>query len=101
MKIRKQILFLPGSIASLLPHFSHFSLTRRPKMKSGWKESKVRETLLGVALGVGVLISLLIAGVPNPARAGQATDLELAAKKEGRLRMVVFPSIRPPAEAFE
>jgi hypothetical protein len=69
-------------------------------MTSGWKESKVHGTLLRIALG-GVLISLLIAAVSNPARAAQATDLERAAKKDGRLRMVVFPSIRPPAEAFE
>jgi ABC-type Fe3+ transport system substrate-binding protein len=70
-------------------------------MTSSWKEAKVRGILLRVALGVGVLISLLIAGVSHPARAGQATDLERAAKKDGRLRMVVFPSIRPAADAFE
>ena len=69
-------------------------------MMSGWKKSMIYGTLLRVALGVGVLISLLISSVSNPALAGQATELERAAKKDGRLRIVVFPSIRPAAEAF-
>jgi iron(III) transport system substrate-binding protein len=35
------------------------------------------------------------------AQAGKAADLVQAAKKEGKLRIVVYPSIRPAAEAFE
>ena len=70
-------------------------------MTNRWKKVKVRGTLLRVALGVTLLVLLLIAGVSNSARAGQAAGLEQAAKKDGRLRMVVFPSIRPAAEAFE
>ena len=70
-------------------------------MTSGRKKAKVRGSLLRVALGIGVLVSLLIGGASNSARAGQAAGLEQSARKEGRLRMVVFPSIRPAAEAFE
>jgi iron(III) transport system substrate-binding protein len=54
--------------------------------------------------GLGRAIAgLALAGLslPTPLFGQGTADLEKAAKKEGRLRIVVFPSLKPPAEAFE
>ncbi|MBI2357785.1 MAG: extracellular solute-binding protein [Deltaproteobacteria bacterium] len=59
-------------------------------------ETKVSQSLARVFLSAAVTLALILGMVP-----GATAQLEQAAKKEGRLRMVVFPSIRPAAEAFE
>ena len=64
-------------------------------MKSGWPKFKASSRSL---IGLGAAVCAFFAAVTGAA--GQA-DLVAAAKKEGRLRVVAYPSIRPAAEAFE
>lgn len=64
-------------------------------MKSGWPKFKAFSRF-GISLGAGLCVFLS----GGSTAAGQA-DLIAAAKKEGRLRVVAYPSIRPAAEAFE
>lgn len=68
-------------------------------MKSGDSNSGFAKFLWSGLIFFGVGFFLLIAGFSEVT--AQATGLLQAAKKEGRLRMVVYPSIRPSAEAFE
>jgi ABC-type Fe3+ transport system substrate-binding protein len=70
-------------------------------MKSGRIRSRAIRGFVVVLLCVGVLSYQFGAHVVSSAQAAMAPDLQQAAKKEGRLRMVVFPSVRPAAEAFE
>lgn len=65
-------------------------------MSRGAFEARVSQSLARVFLAVAVTVALVVGAVPRA-----TAQLEQAAKKEGRLRMVVFPSIRPAAEAFE
>ena len=62
-----------------------------------------RGTLRFTAL-VRLFLALLVVacgGAKVFAQTGKAPELEQAAKKEGRLRIVVFPSLTPLGEAFE
>ena len=68
-------------------------------MKSGDSNSGFAKAFWSGLISFGVGFFLLIAGFSEVA--AQATGLLQAAKKEGSLRMVVYPSIRPSAEAFE
>jgi len=71
-------------------------------MKRGRPEAGFAENHCNVLVLLGVFLSFFIAGGSEAlAQAGKAPDLVQAAKKEARLRMVVFPSVRPAAEAFE
>jgi len=51
-----------------------------------------------------ILLALFVLVAASPkgfAQTMKAADLAEAAKKEGRLRIVVFPSLKPLAEVFE
>ena len=53
---------------------------------------------------ISVFLALLVQFIVSPkalAQTGKTSELEQAAKKEGKLRVVVFPSLTPLAEAFE
>lgn len=53
---------------------------------------------------IPVFLALLVQFIIPPkalAQTGKASELEQAAKREGKLRVVVFPSLTPLAEAFE
>jgi ABC-type Fe3+ transport system substrate-binding protein len=67
-------------------------------MKTDDSQMKVCK-IFSAALLAGLAIFLSVSS--SAAQVEKAAELEAAAKKEGRLRMVVFPSIRPAAEAFE
>lgn len=71
-------------------------------MKSAFLRIKLPTIYLAgiIPIFLALLVQFI---VPSKAlaQAGKAADLVQAAKKEGRLRMVVYPSIRPSAAAFE
>ena len=67
-------------------------------MKSHYRQRRLGATFSAVLVATLVLFFSVNSGA---AQVEKAAELEVAAKKEGRLRMVVFPSIRPAAEAFE
>lgn len=71
-------------------------------MKSGYSNSGFAKIFWSGLIFFGVGCLLFVVGASEvAAQAGKAADLVQAAKKEGTLRIVVFPSIRPMAEAFE
>ncbi|MBI2999873.1 MAG: extracellular solute-binding protein [Deltaproteobacteria bacterium] len=70
-------------------------------MKRNRPEAGFAENHFNLLVLLGVFLSFFIAGGSEALAAGKAPDLVQAAKREGRLRIVVFPSVKPTADAFE